>query len=44
LERGKPRLSALKRQVRLSCFHLPQMCGEFSVFSRSKGKGRFCVF
>ncbi|KRY06327.1 hypothetical protein T12_8710 [Trichinella patagoniensis] len=40
LELGKPTLSALKRRVRLSCFHLAQMCGEFSVFPRSKGWAR----
>ncbi|KRZ84829.1 hypothetical protein T08_16347 [Trichinella sp. T8] len=35
LERGKPRLSALKRR----------MCGEFSAFPRSKGRGdcAFCL-
>ncbi|KRY63671.1 hypothetical protein T4D_291, partial [Trichinella pseudospiralis] len=42
LERGKPRLSALKRWVRL-LFHLPQMCGEFSVFPLLPGEGRLCV-
>ncbi|KRY81064.1 hypothetical protein T4D_16805 [Trichinella pseudospiralis] len=69
LERGKPRLSALKRWGRGDCvlclpnrvresavflalwaevgetslFHLPQMCGEFSVFPLLPGKGRLCV-
>ncbi|KAL1244462.1 Non-reducing polyketide synthase pyr2 [Trichinella spiralis] len=40
LERGKPRLSALKRRVRLSCFTCLRCAGSL-VFSPLQGRGRY---
>ncbi|KRZ28096.1 hypothetical protein T4C_12160 [Trichinella pseudospiralis] len=42
LERGKPKLSALKRWVRLSCFTCLRCAGSL-VFSLLPGEGRLCV-
>ncbi|KAL1234838.1 Stereoselective keto-reductase [Trichinella spiralis] len=55
LERGKPRLSALKRRVRLSCFTCLRCAGSLVLFPAPRGGeivrfvcptewGRFCIF
>ncbi|KRY74504.1 hypothetical protein T4A_10758, partial [Trichinella pseudospiralis] len=45
LERGKPRLSALKRWVRLHCFTCLRCAGSLVFFPCSQGRGdcAFCL-
>ncbi|KRY98525.1 hypothetical protein T4C_7230, partial [Trichinella pseudospiralis] len=45
LERGKPRLSALKRWVRLRCFTCLRCAGSLVLFPCSQGRGdcAFCL-